>query len=333
MKRLLVVLIFLSLFIGSCKNTPSTQKQDSETSYTIEVFIAENFLNQGKWDSYFKNLEVNLHRFENSLLMAAALQEANPRPDLVIGLDNTSCGNLEIDSLFYNPQFDFPLQKGLQLDPSGCLIPYGFNYLAVIYKENQHFPTSFGELQNPDWYRNIIMPNAQTTTVGRGILWWSIALFNHGGYRHFWRSVADNIKITTTSLEQAYDMFLSGESKLILAYDTLPFYHNQLVGRRELGMTIPAEGSYKIIKFAAISKDCAYKKQAEQILKQILSLEFQQNTIPQMFMHPARSDVNYEIDEKYIELPPKDVTMQLPLKIINYNQKIYLSRWQEIIEQ
>ena len=227
----------------------------------------------------------------------------------------------------------FHCKKKLNLDKTGRLIPYGFNYLAIIHRTEKKCPKSFGELQDPSWYKSIILPNASTTPEGRGMLLWTIALFNHGGYRHFWRSVEDNIKLTTRSFENSYDMFLSRESELMVGFATLPFYHNEQVGKQELGAVIPIEGSYKIIKFAAIAKNSSNKIKAEQILKQILSSDFQQIQIPQMYMHPARSDVSYKIKKQYINLPQKDLTWQLPFKIIAYNEKIYLSRWQEIIQQ
>jgi thiamine transport system substrate-binding protein len=331
MRKVNLLLVLLILFLGSCRDT----KTDSppETNKHVDIFLAENFINEQAWQQLFQNLDVNLHRFSSSLKLAKALQQNPKKADLVIGLDNTSCGNLDLDSLFVRPELDIPLQKNLKLEKSGRLIPYGFNYLALIYPNNSEHPVSFGEMQDPNWYKSIILPNAESSTVGKGVLLWTIALFNHGGYRHFWRSIDPNIKITTSSFEEAYDMFLSGESQFILGYSTLPFYHNEQVGKQELSSVIPAEGSYKIIKFAAITQNCSNKIEAEQILKHILSAEFQQNKIPQMFMHPARSDVSYKIKQHYIELPTRDVTWQLPLKIIDYNEKIYLSRWQDIIEQ
>ncbi|MDY6915895.1 MAG: hypothetical protein SVM86_06240, partial [Candidatus Cloacimonadota bacterium] len=149
MKKILLLIIILTI-CGTCKKEKENILEKGKSS-DLTIYLTESIMNHKGWNDFFENKNIEVKRFANSLELAQKLYEEPLDADLVIGLDNTSCSNFKIDSLFCKHELDVPVIKSLEIDDEGYLIPYGYNYLAFIYRSGEEYPKSFGEIQDSKW--------------------------------------------------------------------------------------------------------------------------------------------------------------------------------------
>ncbi|MEA1972387.1 MAG: ABC transporter substrate-binding protein, partial [Candidatus Cloacimonadota bacterium] len=84
-----------------------------------------------------------------------------------------------------------------------------------------------------------------------GCYFWILSLFRTSGYRHFWRSVQDNIHSFDNNIQSATNKFISGEASVLLTtFSRMQKIKNQYAFKE----VIPDEGAFGIVYQVALTQ-------------------------------------------------------------------------------
>ena len=327
------------LFFSGCQ--PQRKTDNLSKIPVLTIYSADNFISEKIWDHTIPVFEtkyeckIELRKFNDAKkLLDFVINERNiSKADIVVGLDNvllseTLNANLLIK---YKPETLLLVDKTYYFDKSYRLIPICYNYLAFVYDSESITdpPETFGQMQDGKWRKKFIIENALNTSMGRGMLFWSVAAFGEGGYKHFWRSIKENIFTITNMWEDAFNIFLAKEALMFLGYVTFPIY--PIEGIEKYKVIIPQEGGFKIIEGAGILKSTRNLKLSQNFMEFLLSNNFQKYIPSLRLMFPVNKNINLPVEFESILIPGKDFSKNLNLKFINKNSKNWIQKWEKMM--
>jgi len=334
-------LIILLLFIIGC-----SKKEDINLHYSqLTIYVNGNFVENRIWEDAIPIFEeiydchLNLIYFKSSFNAINQIIKENKKPqaDVLIGIGNTYFNEVANDSIFisYKPYNIRYIPNKFTKDNKYYLIPYAYNYLAFIYdsEEIKEPLKSFGGMQDGKWKNNIIVLNPQFSSMGNGMLLWSIAAFNNNGYKHFWRSVKENIYSVRESWEDAYNMFLAKEAPIVLGFISMPIYHREIENSYQYKAFIPQEGEFRISRCAGIIKTTKKIKLSEQFIEFLLSTDFQNLLQAKGWMYPVNRKIKLKPDFLLIKNNRKELNNKLNIEDIKHNYLQWIKNWQKIMKK
>ena len=336
---------FRLLILLCCLQSCFWQKKDAATYEldTLFVLTTDVFLNEDFYSEFFPVFEeifkcrIEYTSYADAADILKALTEKNDslRVDVVLGVDNTYFHMMMPDSIFlaYEPHNLRYADKNLIFDDSFHIVPVFYTQLAFIYNSYaiDKAPATFGEMQDGKFKNMIIMIHPESSSLGRGMLLWSVAAFGENGYGHFWRSVKANICSLAKNYDEAYNMFLAGQAPLVAGYSTTPVYHYRKDHSEKYRSTIPMEGSFNLITGAGIVKNTEKPELAKRFIEFLLSDDFQ-NFIPdQIWMYPANSKTHKGKEYDFLPFSKKDYSTILTQKTIGKRMDKWMESWKSIM--
>lgn len=330
MKRSLVLcllLIYILLACGKAKEPAKAQdhakQRAAESKLTIwgpirlrtlgfEQTVIKDF-------SSTYNCKIDIQLFENSAALWDSLcSEQNfQMPDLVLGLDNSYSVDERVKDIFaiqntLNPSL---FSREVYLDKQKRLVPYAFANLGVIYNSKifPEGPSSFGELQDAAYFRQLGICHPFKTGEGRGSLYWSLALFGDPGYMLLWQSIKKNIKSFYPDYESALNDLLDGKINLLIGYNSTAAWLEEL-NRNEKSFRFNAfkEGSWQYSESAGICVDAAHPAIAAKFIAYLLQSK-SQNLIPyKLGLFPTSSKA--QLPMTFASIPISSFTVNKRLK-------------------
>lgn len=339
MKKIFLLLILV--LILSCNKQNSVET--SNEIQTLKIYAVDIFLNEDFYENIipiFTNIfkcEIKVTKFSNSLSMLdqAISEKDSTDIDLVFGIDNTLLFRALQDSLFFpyesnnlhNIDDDLIFDKEYRVNPV-CYSNIAFIYNSYIITDP---PSTFGEMQDGKFKDQIILLDPRTTSIGRAMLYWSVAAFGRNGYGHFWRSIKDNVFSIFDDQNDAYNAFLAGEAPMIIGMDTTPIYHIQHDNTDKYKSTIPKEGGFKFIQGVGILNSSQKKELAAKFVDFLLSLEFQEIITDEMWMKPANKKVKLPVDYEILPQITNDYTNELSIRQTRWQYNEWIAKWKRIM--
>ncbi len=339
MKKIFLLLILV--LILSCNKQNSVET--SNEIQTLKIYAVDIFLNEDFYENIipiFTNIfkcEIKVTKFSNSLSMLdqAISEKDSTDIDLVFGIDNTLLFRALQDSLFFpyesnnlhNIDDDLIFDKEYRVNPV-CYSNIAFIYNSYIITDP---PSTFGEMQDGKFKDQIILLDPRTTSIGRAMLYWSVAAFGRNGYGHFWRSIKDNVFSIFDDQNDAYNAFLAGEAPMIIGMDTTPIYHIQYDNTDKYKSTIPKEGGFKFIQGVGILNSSQKKELAAKFVDFLLSLEFQEIITDEMWMKPANKKVKLPVDYEILPQITNDYTNELSIRQTRWQYNEWIAKWKRIM--
>jgi ABC-type thiamine transport system substrate-binding protein len=243
--------------------------------------------------------------------------------DLLVGINNAFFFEVEHDLfLEEKPENLRMVEEEFIFDASNHVIPFGFQYLGFLFHENKEIPLTLGHLQDKQWKNKILLPNCETTSIGRAALYWSVALFEDNGYRFFWKSLKENFYLITPNSEEALDRFLIREAPICL--------HVVTQSKKDLHYQIPIEGYYQFIEGMAIPKNSSQPELAKTVMNLLLSEPMQKLISSSQNLLPVHKVIfHQEIKEQY-RIPNFNTTGRLHPNRIKAEKDIWLKQWKQI---
>jgi thiamine transport system substrate-binding protein len=271
------------------------------------------------------------------LLNKIIKEKENPTADVVVGIDNTYLEKALSENILqtFEPENLSNIKKSLLFDKTSSLSPYDYGYFAFVYNSEtiKNPPVTFGEMQDPKWEKNFIFIDPRTSSVGNGLLLWSIAAFGENGYGHFWKSMKQNILTTPASWGDAYNMFLAGEAPIVLSYSTSPAYHIENDSTYKYKAFIPQEGGFMQIEGCGIISKCKHPNLSKEFVNYMLSDQVQKFIPETQWMYPSNSNIKLPESFDNLPLPTKILNKNINLKIINENSEKWIKRWIKIMSK
>ncbi|MEZ8141408.1 thiamine ABC transporter substrate binding subunit [Enterovibrio sp. FF113] len=306
---------------------------DTLTVYTYDSFAAD----WGPGPAVKKAFEaqcdctLNLVALEDgvTILNRLRLEGKNSKADVLLGLDTNLMAEAEKTGLLASHKVDV---KSVTL-PDGwdntTFVPYDYGYFAFVYDKTKlaNPPKSLKELVETRDDISIIYQDPRTSTPGQGLMLWMKSIYGDD-VAAAWQQLATKTVTVTKGWSEAYNMFLSGESDMVLSYTTSPAYH--LIAEENPNFTSAnfEEGHYMQVEVAAKVKSSNNSALADAFMQFILSDGFQ-NAIPTgNWMYPVTG----------VELPTGFDTLSVPNKSLQFtpekvadNRRTWIREWQSAL--
>ncbi len=306
---------------------------DTLTVYTYDSFAAD----WGPGPAVKKAFEsqcdctLNLVALDDgvTILNRLRLEGKNSKADVVLGLDTNLMAEAEKTGLLAAHRVD---TKAISLPDgwsNGTFVPYDYGYFAFVYDKTklQNPPKSLKELVESRDDISVIYQDPRTSTPGQGLMLWMKTVYGDD-VSDAWQQLASKTVTVTKGWSEAYNMFLKGESDMVLSYTTSPAYH--LIAEENPNFTSAnfEEGHYMQVEVAAKVKASENQALADKFMQFILSDGFQ-NTIPTgNWMYPVTD----------VALPDGFNTLSVPVKSLQFtpenvadNRRTWIREWQSAL--
>ncbi|MCR5732080.1 MAG: thiamine ABC transporter substrate-binding protein [Sphaerochaetaceae bacterium] len=315
MKKSITVILVLILALSLSFARGQVEEKNEEkvlTLYCYDTFSSE-------WGSgptlipLFEEktgIKVNVVSTGDAIQMLnQAITEADRCPaDVVMGISDDSASAAYKSGLFAS--YDSPELKNvsddLVFDSEKRLLPFDYGAFAFVYDTQSNIPEpkSLEDLKDPIYKNKVILIDPRTSSVGLGLLLWTIEVYGEDGYLDWWKAVGENALTIADGWSTAYGLFTEGEAPIVLSYTTSPVYHAMWEKSTRYKALIFSEGHAKTIESIGILKNSKHKKEAEAFVDFILS-DGQVETAVANSMYPANNTVTLPEEYKYAPVPEK----------------------------
>lgn len=318
------ILLYLALLSGF-----SAFAKPVLTVYTYDSFAAEwgpgpkvkqAFEQQCDCELKFVALEDGV-----SLLNRVRLEGKNSKADVVLGLDNNLLEAARNTGLFTSAGINSDQLKMPKSWNDPVFIPYDYGYFAFVYNKSKlpHPPASLKELVESDKAWRIIYQDPRTSTPGLGLLLWMNKVFPHETAQA-WRKLATKTVTVTKGWSEAYNLFLKGESDMVLSYTSSPAYHLIEEKNHNYAAVSFSEGHYLQVEIAARLAASKQPQLAQQFLQFMLSAAFQQ-LIPQgNWMYPV---TDIPLPDGFNQMITPDKTLEFSSQQVDAQRSQWVNEW------
>lgn len=310
----------------------------AETTDTLTVYTYDSFAaDWGPGPAVKKAFEAECHCTLNlvaledgvTILNRLRLEGKNSKADVILGLDTNLMAEAEKTGLLATHNVDTKsviLPEGWS---SQTFVPYDYGYFAFVYDKTKltNPPKSLKELVEKRDDISVIYQDPRTSTPGQGLMLWMKSVYGDD-VSGAWQQLAKKTVTVTKGWSEAYNMFLEGESDMVLSYTTSPAYHLIAEENPNFSSANFAEGHYMQVEVAAKVKSSEKQALADQFMQFILSDGFQ-NAVPTgQWMYPVTD----------IELPAGFDTLSVPAKSLQFapenvadNRRTWIREWQSAL--
>lgn len=261
------------------------------TIYTYDSFAADYGPGPGLKAGFEKTCTctVDFVAIDSSIgaLRRVQLEGASSKADILLGLDTSMIAEATATGLF--------VPHGLSLsklnlpapwtDP--IFAPVDFGYFAFVYDKTKvaNPPTSFEALIAEPPSFKVALEDPRSDTPGLGLVLWIKAAYGDRA-ADIWKGLKPHIATMAQSWDEAYGLFLKGETDMALSYTTSPAYHAIAEKKPNYGYADFTEGFYPQIEIAGILKASPHQDLARQFLAWLVTPDAQ-GVIPETnWMYP-----------------------------------------------
>ena len=239
-------------------------------------------------------------------MMNKLISEANnPWADVVVGISDDMASKIYEAGLLepYKSEVLADIPEFLHFDPTYQLIPFDYGNFAFVVDteamDSDMVPTTLASLTDPIYKDKVILIDPRTSSVGLGLLLWTIEVFGEEGYLTWWETMKEQALTITDGWSSAYGLFTEGEAPLVLSYTTSPVYHVTYEDTTRYQVAIFEEGHSTTIEGVGLLASSKKKDEARQFIDFILTKG--QLTI-------AMANSMYPVNSK-TELPDASITL------------------------
>ena len=261
------------------------------TIYTYDSFASDYGPGPGLKSGFEKTCgcTVDFVAIDRSIgaLRRVQLEGATSKADIVLGLDTSLIGEATATGLFapHGLSFDKLNLPSPWTDPD--FAPVDFGYFAFVYDKTKvsNPPTSFEALiAEPPTFK-VALEDPRSDTPGLGLVLWIKAAYGDKA-ADIWKGLKPHIATMAPSWDEAYGLFLKGETDMALSYTTSPAYHAIAENKPNYGYADFSEGFYPQIEIAGVLKSSPHQDLAKKFLAWLATPDAQ-NVIPETnWMYP-----------------------------------------------
>lgn len=264
------------------------------------------------------------------MLQRAIMEKDRPVADVVVGISDDMAAKALSSGLF--EAYDSPaladIPQFLQFDDGKRLLPFDYGNFAFVYDTEKiapaDAPKSLDDLTNPKYKGKVILIDPRTSSVGLGLLLWTIETYGEDGYLTWWQAMKDNVLTIADGWSSAYGLFTEGEAPLVISYTTSPVYHVMWEDTTRYQALVFDAGHSATIESAGILASSKNKDAARQFIDFLLS-DAQLTVATTNTMYPANSAVT--LPEAFDWAPKPEKTLMLSYEAIEKNLDRWLTEW------
>lgn len=327
----LISSVLLSLLITS----PAFAKENSATLtvYTYDSFAAD----WGPGPAIKKAFEaqcdctLNFVALEDgvSILNRLRLEGKNSKADVLLGIDTNLMTEAQKTGLLETHTVN---TRAVTL-PNGwdnrIFVPYDYGYFTFIYDATKlkNPPKSLKELVETRDDISIIYQDPRTSTPGQGLMLWMKSIYGDN-VSAAWQALSKKTVTVTKGWSEAYNLFLKGESDMVLSYTSSPAYHVFAEKNANYHSANFKEGHYLQIEVAAKVKSSTQPELADEFLQFMLTEPFQQTIPTGNWMYPV---TKIQLPESFDNLTIPTKHLQFTPEIVADNRRQWIREWQSAL--
>ena len=338
MKKRTIFTVLLVLLLASCLFAQSaaetTGGERSITLYCYDTFSSE-------WGSgptlipLFEEetgIKVNVVSTGDAVeMLSRAIMEGDDcQADLIMGISDDQASTAYESGIFTS--YESPeltnVDDSLEFDPEHRLIPFDYGVFAFVWDSESDIPapTCLDDLRDPVYKDKIILIDPRTSSVGLGLLLWTIDVYGEEGYLDWWKDVGANALTIADGWSSAYGLVTEGEAPLVISYTTSPVYHVLWEDSTRYQALIFPEGHHRTIESIGILESSDNKEEARMFVDFILT-EGQAETAIANSMYPVNSTTSLPDAYQWAPVPQKVFSMDT--EYIAQNIDRWTTEWTE----
>lgn len=237
------------------------------------------------------------------LVSEAVLTADQPLGDVLYGIDSTFlCRGLSA-GLFQPVALDEleSVPAELRLDPHDRVVPIDYGDVCVNYWVDafagEDPPASLTDLTDPAHAGRFVTENPETSSPGLAFLLATIAAFGEDGWQDYWSALRDNdVEVTSDWTSAYYGSFVAGggDRPIVTSYATSPVAEVVFADPPVAAppTAVLTDSCFRQVEFAGVLAGTAHPEAAATLVAFLLSPTFQADIPLNMFVYPARSDVD-----------------------------------------
>ena len=292
------------------------------------------------------DIDVELLKSQDAgtMLSKAILTAGNPEGDVMWGVDNTLLSRAIEQRVF--DSYVSPAVAGFDprltsLVPEGEATPVDYgdvcvNYdIAALEAAGLEPPTSFEQLEQPEYASRLVVENAGTSSPGLAFLLASIAKFGDDGWEQYWTDLTDNGVLVVDGWNEAYYGSFTragGDRPLVVSYGSSPpfevLYATEPLTEAPTGVV--ADTCFRQVEFAGVLRGTDNPDGARKLIDFLVSERYQREVALNLFVFPVNPAVTLDpAFVKYATIPTTPLT--LDPAVIDANREAWIDRWTEIV--
>ncbi|MDI9429351.1 MAG: thiamine ABC transporter substrate binding subunit [Spirochaetota bacterium] len=337
--RALCVMVAIILLIFPLYAQGKTERQEPLVVYAYDTFT-------GDWGPGPELVAEYEERYHTTIklvgsgdavsMMNRLIAEGKSTPaDVVIGITDDMASRI-LDSNLLTP-YQSPLlgeiPAFLHFDESHRLLPFDYgNYGFVVDSEKLErslWPTSLADLTDSRYKNKIILIDPRTSSVGLGLMLWTIEEFGDG-WLTWWEAVKANVLTITEGWSSAYGLFTEGEAPLVISYTTSPVYHVLNDESTRYQALIFPSGHQATIEGVGILASSTKQEEAQRFVDFLLS-DAQENIAIANSMYPANASTALPAAFDWAPKPPRSLSTDRTR--LEKNLERWLTEWTEVMSR
>ena len=336
----LAILLVSSLVFAQGKKETQVSSQQEITVYAYDAFC-------GDWGpgptivaefAEKTGIKVNLVSAGDAIEMLIKVrgEKNNPLADVVVGVSDDMAAKAYAADLFepYNSAALASIPAFLQFDPQNRLLPFDYGNFAFVYDSEklppEMVPSSLDELTDPKYKNKVLLIDPRTSSVGLGMLLWTIEVYGEEGYLSWWKAMKNNALTITEGWSSAYGLFIEGEAPLVLSYTTSPVYHVTFEDTTRYRAALFTEGHSTTIEGVGLLSTSKKKDAAKQFIDFLLT-DAQLDVATANSMYPTNSDTVLPPAFDWAPKPKK--SLSLDALTIEKNLDRWLTEWTQVMSR
>jgi thiamine transport system substrate-binding protein len=176
----------------------------------------------------------------------------------------------------------------------------------------------------------VILIDPRTSSVGLGLLLWTIEVFGEEGYLSWWETMKDQALTITDGWSSAYGLFTEGEAPLVLSYTTSPVYHVTYEDTTRYQVALFEEGHSTTIEGVGLLSSSKKKDEAKQFIDFILT-KGQLTIAMANSMYPVNSKT--ELPDAFDYAPKPEKNLSMDSKTLAKNLDRWLTEWTQVMSK
>ena len=329
----------LSLFVFPV-TAQGTKEREELVVYAYDAFCGDWGPGPAIVEAFEKEsgIKVNLVSAGDAVAMMTKVisEKNNPWADVVVGITNEMAQKMydaAVLESYKSPALqDIP--AFLHFDGDYRLLPFDYGNFAFVYDSEamkaEDVPTSLASLTDPKYKNKVILIDPRTSSVGLGLLLWTIEAFGEDAYLSWWRSMKDNALTITDGWSSAYGLFTEGEAPLVLSYTTSPVYHVTFEKTTRYQVALFEEGHSTTIEGVGMLGSSTRKPEAKKFIDFLLT-DAQLDIAIANSMYPVNSKTALPPAFDYAPKPEKNLNMDSGILAKNLDR--WLTEWTQVMSR
>ncbi len=267
------------------------------------------------------------------------LTKDSPIGDVAYGVDTTFASRVLDEDVFaaYPVDVDGPAEYRLDDTDRLTAVDLGDVCLnvdpAALAAKGVAEPAGYADLVRPEYRDLLVVEDPATSSPGLAYLLGTIAKLGDGWQDH-WKALRANGLKVVSGWEEAYTQEFSGSSgkgprPIVVSYASSPSAELAEDGTPRTKAVL--DTCFRQVEYAGVLRGAAHGEDARKVMDFLLSEEFQSQVPEQMYVYPARADV--ELPEAWQQAAPLPTApAELPSAEIQQNRERWIDEWRAIVQ-